>query len=102
MTPSEAIKSVIKGTGLSVNATSRLLGFNSPSALQMVLRRKMAADTLIDIMDKLGYEVIIQQKTSGKHKEGAIVLEKSDIEDKRSAEHVHARIAAKKAENSAE
>ncbi|MGN0688601.1 MAG: hypothetical protein ACI4KA_10900 [Oscillospiraceae bacterium] len=41
----------------------------------MSLNSKIMANTLLKWFDKLGYEVVVQPKTSGKRREGAIVLE---------------------------
>ena len=48
----------------------------------------MSCDLLIQMLDCLDYEVVVQPKTSGKRKEGAIVLEPSGLPDGRGKKRV--------------
>ena len=83
MTPNETLRYVFDKTEISVAQLSRTMGFNSPSALWNMLERKVSADSLIEMLNWLGYEVVVQPITSGKRKDGSIVLEPSQKSDRR-------------------
>ena len=79
MTTGEIIKSIMKEKGVKQNALGAALGHNSPSAIYNILQRdKMDSDNLVKILDVLGYEVVVQPKTQGKRKDGAMLLTNGD------------------------
>ena len=63
MTQVEAIKQMISVSGIPATAVSEQMGYRSKSTLaQMMQRKNITVDALIEIADILGYKVTLQKK----------------------------------------
>lgn len=81
MTTGKIIDTIMKKKGIKQKALGAALGYNSPSALYNILQRnKMESDNLVKIIEALGYEVVVQPKTQGKHNDGTMLLTNGDDE----------------------
>lgn len=84
MTTVEAIRQAMAERRITQTKLAELIGYKSQSGLASRLSNgNILSETLIEILDKLDYEVVVQPKTAGKRKEGAIVLEPSNVDDRR-------------------
>lgn len=84
MTASEAIRTVLADKKVTQVKLAEMMGYNSQGTVGNALRNdNFSANVLLQWLDKLGYEAVIQPKTSGKRKEGSIVLEPSGLPDGR-------------------
>lgn len=89
MTAATAIKKVMKETNTTQNRMAEMMGYSSQGTVGNALRNgNFSTNVLLQWLDKLGYEVVVQPKTSGKRKEGAIVLEPSGLPDGRGKKRV--------------
>ena len=80
---SETVKEVLRETRTTQSRLAELMGYKSQGTVGNALKARLSAEMLVQWLDKLGYEVVVQPKTSGKRKEGAIVLEPSGLPDGR-------------------
>lgn len=83
MTPSEAIKTALFDKKCTQAKLAEMMGYASQSAVGSRLNTNISCDLLIQMLNCLDYEVVVQPKTQGKRKDGAIVLEPSGIPDGR-------------------
>lgn len=84
MTSTDAIKIAMSDKKITQKKLAEIMGYSAQGSLGSRLSSNtISSDLLIEILDILDYEVVIQPKTAGKRKEGAIVLEASNIEDGR-------------------
>lgn len=83
MTPNEGIRAAMSERKVTQTKLAALMGYNTQSGLASRLSNKISCDLLIEMLEKLDYEVVIQPKTQGKRKEGSIVLEPSGLPDGR-------------------
>ena len=84
MTASEAIRTAMKEANVTQNDLAELMGYNSQGTIGNALRiSNFTTNTFLRWLDCLDYEVVVQPKTSGKRKEGSIVLEPSGLPDGR-------------------
>lgn len=90
---SDTVKEVMKVTRTTQTRLAELMGYKSQGTVGNALKARLSAEMLVQWLDKLGYEVVVQPKTSGKRREGSIVLEPSGLPDGRGKKQ-------KKAENS--
>lgn len=89
MTAATAIKKVMKDTNTTQNRMAEMMGYSSQGTVGNALRNdNFSTNVLLQWFDKLGYEVVVQPKTQGKRKDGAIVLEPSGIPDGRGKKRV--------------
>lgn len=73
----EAINKLIKDTKHSHASLAKELGKKSPSSIgNAVVRNNMNVDSLLEITDKLGYEIIIRPTRGGDTAERTIRLER--------------------------
>ncbi len=93
MTSKEAIKTAMACKRVTQDKLASMMGYCTSSGIRNRLDSKISCDLLIQMLDCLDYEVVVQPKTSGKRKEGSIVLEPSGLPDGRGKKQ-------KKAENS--
>ena len=85
MKTGEIIRTVMKDKGVTQVALAAMMGFSSQGTVGNMLKREnIDTDVLIGILDKLGYEVVVQPKTQGQRKAGSIVIEASGKESVRS------------------
>ena len=84
MAASEAIRTAMKEAKITQNDLAELMGYNSQGTVGNALRsNNFTTNTFIRWLGCLDYEVVVQPKTSGKRKEGSIVLEPSGLPDGR-------------------
>lgn len=93
MNATEALKTVMRDKKVTQERLAKTMGYSAQSCLASRLKGKMSCDLLVELLNQLDYEVVVQPKTSGKRKEGSIVLEPSGLPDGRGKKQ-------KKAENS--
>ena len=62
-------------TLLTQKRLAEMCGLKSQGTVGGSLNNKIMAGTMLKWIDKMGYEVVIQPKQSGKRRDGAIVLE---------------------------
>lgn len=93
MTATDALKTVMREKKVTQERLSKTAGYSAQSCLASRLKGKISCDLLIQLLEHLDYEVVVQPKTSGKRKDGSIVLEPSGLPDGRGKKQ-------KKAENS--
>ncbi len=77
------IKTILSERGINQTILAKMLGYASQKGVNNRLEGKMSADMFAEWLDKLGYEVVVQPKTQGKRKDGAMVLEPSGLPDGR-------------------
>lgn len=84
MTTAEAVRKAMKDTNTTQSRLAEMMGYNSQGTIGNALRNdNFSINVLLQWLDKLGFEAVIQPKTSGKRKEGSIVLEPSGLPDGR-------------------
>ena len=88
MVISETVKEVLRNTKTTQARLAELMGYKSQGTVGNALKARLSAEMLVQWLDKLGYEVVVQPKTQGKRKDGAIVLEPSGIPDGRGKKRV--------------
>lgn len=91
-TATNAIRDIMAEKRITQAKLAETMGYSSQSGVRSRLDSKISCDLLIQMLDCLDYEVVVQPKTSGKRKEGSIVLEPSGLPDGRGKKQ-------KKAEN---
>ena len=73
----EAINKLVKDTKHSHASLAKELGRKSPASIgNAIVRNNMNVDSLLEITDKLGYEIIIRPKRGGDTAERTIRLER--------------------------
>lgn len=88
MTATDAIKSAMADKRITQTKLADIMGYASSAGIRSRLNSNISCDLLVQLLDKLDYEVVVQPKTSGKRKEGAIVLEPSGLPDGRGKKRV--------------
>lgn len=84
MTAADAVKKIMKDTNTTQTRLAEIMGYNSQGTIGNALRNNnFSTNVLLNWLDKLGYEVVVQPKTQGKRKDGAMVLEPSGLPDGR-------------------
>lgn len=81
MRASTAIKKIMKQNGWTQAQMAKAVGVKSQKAIGMRLNRpNMTFDLALEMLDKMGYEIVIQPVSAGKRKEGAVVITRVDEE----------------------
>lgn len=88
MTATDAIKNAMADKRITQTKLADIMGYASSAGIRSRLNSNISCDLLIQLLDKLDYEVVVQPKTQGKRKDGAIVLEPSGIPDGRGKKRV--------------
>lgn len=83
MNAADAIKAALADKKVTQKRLAEMMGYSGQTAVGNRLNSKISCDLLIEMLEKLDYEVVIQPKTQGKRKEGSIVLEPSGLPDGR-------------------
>lgn len=83
MKPYDTLKEVMSEKKVTQSRLAELAGLSSQGSISNIATKKISCDMLVKLLDCLDYEVVVQPKTSGKRKEGAIVLEPSGLPDGR-------------------
>lgn len=77
----EAIRFALKAQKTTQLQLAERLGAKSPSVIAQRLRiPNLSVDTVIEMLDAIGYEMVIQEKKRGRRQEGQIPIERSDKE----------------------
>lgn len=77
----EAIKEAMKRQKTTQKRLAERIGAKSQSVISERLRmNNLSVDTVIEMLDAIGYELVIQEKKRGRRPEGQIVIERSDSE----------------------
>lgn len=80
------VKQVLKDKSISQTQLASLLGYTAASGVTNRLctsSKDMSCALFADMLSAIGYEVVVQPKTQGKRKDGAMVLEPSGLPDGR-------------------
>ena len=83
MKSGEVIRTILKEKNITQTEFAKIMGYASQGAVGNKLKQDSTTAVFAEMLDKLGYEVVVQPKTQGKRKDGAIVLEPSGIPDGR-------------------
>lgn len=84
MKTSEILKVAMKEKGVTQVALAFMMGFSSQGSIGNMLKREnMDSDVFVELLDNLGYEVVVQPKTQGQRKAGSMVVETSGKESVR-------------------
>lgn len=76
MTNAEAIKKIMKETGINQTQLARYIGVKGQSNVSEAIKNNVKSTlTLIAMAEAMGYEVVLQKKRPGKRSEGQIVLD---------------------------
>ena len=79
MKPNEAIKKIMKDNHFKQEQIAKATGKTSARAVGSLLNTEnLSANSIIEILDVMGYELVMQPKTQGPRKEGSIVIEKGE------------------------
>lgn len=82
MTIGKAIRDVMKKRGVTQIEMRDKLGYKAQSAVAKMLRSDMQVSNAIRMLDIVGYEIIIQPKsTRGKRAMGSYVITKEDEQE---------------------
>ncbi len=75
----KAISKIMKDNGFKQIQMAKAIGKSRPNDVSARLANdNMSFDKAIEMLDVLGYEVVVQPKTAGQRKEGAIVIDGRD------------------------
>lgn len=76
------IKLLMKSKGITQTTMGKMLGLNGYHAVQRRLNnRNMTINNILDMLDILGYEVIIRESHSGRRREDEIIITREDEVD---------------------
>lgn len=76
MKNSEAIKALMKETGVSQVQLAKYIGVKGQSNISEAIKNNVKSTmTLIAMAEAMGYEVVLQKKRPGKRPDGQIVLD---------------------------
>lgn len=72
----EIIRTALKETGITQQRLADAMGYSNGQAnvAKILARTDIHASTFVRLLDKLGYEVVIQPRTPGRRPEGQMVL----------------------------
>ena len=74
-----AIKQVMKENGVTQRRMAIAIGKSKPNDISARLMSKnMSFDKAIEMLNVMGYEVVVQPVTKGQRKEGTIVIDGKD------------------------
>ncbi len=77
----EAIKLAMKNQKTTQQQLAKTIGAKSQSVIAQRLRMdNLSVDTVLEMLDAIRYEMVIQEKKSGRRPEGQIVIERGDSE----------------------
>lgn len=79
MKSNDAIRKAMKEKGFTQAQMAKAIGKPSANAVGARLNSdNLSANTMVEMLDILGYELVVQPKTQGQRKEGSIVIEKGE------------------------
>lgn len=72
----EIIRTVLKTTGTTQTRLADAMGYANGQAnvSRLLARNDLYVTTLIRLLDKMGYEIVVQPRTRGRRPEGQMVL----------------------------
>lgn len=80
MIVNDAIRNIMKENGVTQQVMAINTGRKKPNEVGSALNSKnMTCNQVIKMLSTMGYELVIQKRTSGKRPDGQIVLERSDL-----------------------
>lgn len=75
----DAIRAAMKNQKISQVRLTEQLGLKSQSVVAQRLRTdNLSVDTVVEMLDSIGYEMVIQEKKRGRKTEGQLVIERSE------------------------
>lgn len=75
----KAISKVMKEKGCTLKQMAKCIGKDRPNDVSARLASKnMSFDKAMEMLDVLGYEIVIQPVTAGQRKDGSIVIDGKD------------------------
>lgn len=75
----DAIRTAMKNQKISQVRLTEQLGLKSQSVVAQRLRTdNLSVDTVVEMLDSIGYEMVIQEKKRGRKTEGQLVIERSE------------------------
>lgn len=81
MKMNEAIKAAMKETKTTQTQLADRIGAKSQSVIARRLGlSNLSVDTVIEMLDAIGYELVVQEKKRGRRPEGQMVIEKGGEE----------------------
>lgn len=77
----EAIKLAMKNQKTTQQQLADRIGAKSQSVISERLKTvNLTTDTVLEMLDAIGYELVIQEKKRGRRPEGQIVIDRGDAE----------------------
>lgn len=70
----EIIRAIMKETNTTQQRLGEQLGIKQNAVSNMLNRSEPSLATFQTVLESMGYEIIVQKKTSGRRKEGQMVL----------------------------
>lgn len=76
---SDAIKTAMKNQKTTQVQLAERIGASSQSVIAQRLRmNNLSVDTVIEMLDAIGYEMVIQEKKRGRRPEGQIIIDRGE------------------------
>lgn len=76
---SDAIKIAMKNQKTTQVQLAERIGASSQSVIAQRLRmNNLSVDTVIEMLDAIGYEMVIQEKKRGRRPEGQIIIDRGE------------------------
>lgn len=76
---SDAIKIAMKNQKTTQAQLAKRIGASSQSVIAQRLRmNNLSVDTVIEMLDAIGYEMVIQEKKRGRRPEGQIIIDRGE------------------------
>lgn len=76
---SDAIKIAMKNQKTTQAQLAKRIGASSQSVIAQRLRmNNLSVDTVIEMLDVIGYEMVIQEKKRGRRPEGQIIIDRGE------------------------
>lgn len=77
----EAIKLAMKNQKTTQEKLAKMVGAKSQSVISQRLGMKnLSVNIVLEMLDAIGYEMIIQEKKRGRRPEGQIIIDRGDSE----------------------
>lgn len=82
MKVNEYVKQLIKGSGFTQTTLAKALGYNNQSSVAMRLSKNnsMTVDNLAEMLNVLGYDLVIQPKKRGRKPDDQFIIETEESE----------------------
>lgn len=77
-----AIRKIMKDSKFTQQRMADILGKKHAKEIgSRLMSKNMSFDRALEMLDALGYEIVVQPVTAGQRKEGAIVIDGKDDEE---------------------